>query len=684
MRPLSLTNMLCAGALVLLSNPSFAHGGSYAGPPDVVPPSPGGGGGGGRPSGPSGPTTGNPSGPTAPAPSGPASGTPTGPSTGQPTPSGPGMTGRTTGGIALTTDLSAWDLWWEFNKDSFLHLKDAVHRSGPETGSLEFYIGKRMTAFDTLKPTDNQIMNDVLPALKKAIDATDQRDIASSCMIAMAKIGRDHPTFKLVDVFAKHLRRNDQEVRETAALAIGIAGIPGATEVDLLIGLALDNQAGRDAYGGEVDIRTRSFAAYGLGLLAHEHASAELKSKAMGALAKLVENDRISQRNLKVAAIEAIGILAPGTSTPAERQVLVDAVQCLESYYDKPLGAGEMLIAAHCPTAIAKLLGRTHELSGHFRDRFVADLTAPNKQKKNNDIARSCALALGQLGLPVDDKSSPGAACSAVLFDTYVNHKDAQTRYFAILALGQIGGKQNRALLVNTLARAKGLDRHWCALAAGVHSFLARRAAEQAQLQMPDDRMIGELLFKQFKEESGPEIVSALAVALGLDHHLEAVGAMRERLLGDLNKQDQAGYLCIGLALMGDRAATEDVHKVLVAAGRRTDLMRQAAIALGCLGDKTAAEYLRTRLDEGNNLATLAAVSEALGFIGDRNSIKPLQDMLFDSDLGPLPRAFAAVALGGIADRAPLPWNAKIKANINYRASVETLTNQQSGILDIL
>jgi HEAT repeat protein len=473
-------------------------------------------------------------------------------------------------------------------------------------------------------------------------------------------------------------------VRETAALAIGIAGIPGATETDLLVGLVLDNQTGRDAYGGEVDIRTRSFAAYGLGLLAHDHASAELKAKALRPLAQIVADDRISQRNLKVAAIEAIGILAPGTTTPAERQVLDDALRCLEHYYDKPLGAGELLIAAHCPTAIAKLIGRTHERSGHFRDRFVADLTDREKNKRSSDIARSCALALGQLGLPVEDKNGPGAACSAALFETYVNHRDHQTRYFAMLALGQIGGRQNRALLLNTLGRAKGLDQHWCALAAGVHSFLARRAAEQAQLQVEDDRMIGELLFKQFKEASAPELVSALAVALGLDRHLEAVGAMRELLLAKQAKQDQAGYLCIGLALMGDRAATDDVHRVLETAGHRTDLMRQAAIALGCLGDKSAAEYLRTKLAEGNNLATLAAVSEALGFIGDRRSIAPLKTMLFDTDLGALPRAFAAVALGGIADRAPLPWNAKIKANINYRASVETLTNQQSGILDIL
>ena len=48
------------------------------------------------------------------------------------------------------------------------------------------------------------------------------------------------------------------------------------------------------------------------------------------------------------------------------------------------------------------------------------------------------------------------------------------------------------------------------------------------------------------------------------------------------------------------------------------------------------------------------------------------------------PRAFAAVALGGIADKEDLPWNSKIGSNTNYRAAVETLTNRQTGVLDIL
>jgi Trm5-related predicted tRNA methylase len=49
-----------------------------------------------------------------------------------------------------------------------------------------------------------------------------------------------------------------------------------------------------------------------------------------------------------------------------------------------------------------------------------------------------------------------------------------------------------------------------------------------------------------------------------------------------------------------------------------------------------------------------------------------------------LSRAFAAVALGGVADKEKLPWNSKISRNMNYRGSVETLTQSGSGVLDIL
>ena len=77
-----------------------------------------------------------------------------------------------------------------------------------------------------------------------------------------------------------------------------------------------------------------------------------------------------------------------------------------------------------------------------------------------------------------------------------------------------------------------------------------------------------------------------------------------------------------------------------------------------------------------------SAIAKALGFIGGRDSIQPLIDMLGNKDLS---AAFAAVALGLVGDREELLWNSKISVNSNYRASVPTLTNSVgSGVLDIL
>ncbi|MBC8327822.1 MAG: hypothetical protein H8E31_03665, partial [Planctomycetes bacterium] len=82
----------------------------------------------------------------------------------------------------------------------------------------------------------------------------------------------------------------------------------------------------------------------------------------------------------------------------------------------------------------------------------------------------------------------------------------------------------------------------------------------------------------------------------------------------------------------------------------------------------------------------LSAAATAIGFIGDHRSVTPLADLLGnDRDFTPLGRAFAAVALGLVADKETLPWNSKIAEDLNYRAAVSTLRDQAgTGILDIL
>ncbi|MBK8101193.1 MAG: HEAT repeat domain-containing protein [Planctomycetes bacterium] len=685
MRKFVLAGLTCAGILALLPDTAMAHGGQYRGPGDVVPPSPGGGRGTG---GPSGPTTGGPGGPSTPGPAGPATPGPAGPATGGP--SGPaGGRGPTTGGGAqLDDDLTRWEFWWEFNKDPFIRLKDAIHTGGIQTGSDEFFLGatKRVESKDSLRPSKEDKLNNILPALKKAMESTDQRDITSSCMIAMAKIGENHTDFTLKSVFEPCLKKNDQEIRETAALAFGISALAEEDNVKLLVSLAKDDADGRKASGGsDVNERTRAFATYGLGLIAHATTSTDVKRKVFDALKDLLTDEKFSGRQIKVAAVNAIGLLNAKGNADADKNLVADALKALEDYYSKDLGPGELQYQSHVPPAIAKLIGRDHEKSDHYKAMFAEHLEGKGKRKTSNEQAQSCAMALGQMVKPYDDEKAADAKYVKLLLDSFHDHKDKQTKYFSILALGQIGGKELRNTLVKEFEKAKALEKGWAAIAMGVFAFKKYEAAKATQSAVEIENAFGDSL-KGALDEKNPSALAGITVALGLCQYLNAADAVRALLSKKKSDDELAGYLCIGLALMNDTRSIEDIRQIVQEAVRRPDLLKQAAIALGKLGDKTVADELQKHLtsDEAPNLAKLSAVASALGFIGDRRTIEPLKKMLFDEQATPLSRAFAAVALGGVADKEQLPWNSKIGVNMNYRASVETLTDRVAGILDIL
>lgn len=690
MKKLVLAGLACAGLIALVPTPAYAHGGQYRGPGDVTPPSPGGGRGTG---GPAGPTTGGPAGPSTPGPAGPATPGPTGPATGGPAGPGGGR-GPTTGGhgIELTDDLSQWQFWWEFNKDPYIRLKAAIHQGGIQTGGDEFFLGatKSTEASNTMKPSDETILNNILPALKTAISATEQRDIVSSCMIAMAKIGKDHPDFKLSSIFAPRLKSHDLETQETAALAFGIAALPDADNVKMLIELAKDTSIGRSATGSsEINDRIRTFATYGLGLLAHENSDPALKKAIFETLKGMLANDKASSRNLKVGVINAIGLLNIGNTGGSDQDpLLADAVNALTEYYVKDLGAGEQLMQSHCPPAIAKLLGRDNgELAKKTKALFALDLSGKSKLKHTaREIDQSCVLALGVMCQPYEDDKdkSPDADYSKLLLDTFRNHKDPQTKYFAVLALGQIGGKENHDTLIKEFDKAKKMDKPWCAIAMGVYAFEKYDAAEKAGGAADIERAFGETLRAALKDEKSPNPLGGIAIGLGLCRFKEAADDLRSLLL-KTREEELAGYLCIGLALMNEKRAIEDINTVVKQSLRKPKLLQQAAVALGKLGDKDVAETLQKMLgDDDRNLAKMSAIASALGFIGDSRTIEPLKKMLFDEQLTDLSRAFAAVALGGVGDKEDLPWNSKIATNMNYRASVETLTGSGTGILDIL
>jgi HEAT repeat protein len=674
MKPTLHGGLIAASLSLFLAAPATAHGGRYRGPQDIVPP-------GTKGHTPKTPTPITPGGlPGVPVPT-----TPTTPSPapmGRPsTPTGPPPGGRgnpTTGrGRGLGEDLTRWQIWWDFNKDGYLMLKDALFQGRPVTGDDSIYIGafRRKEELPTLRPSDSQIGDVILPDLKRALDTTGNRDITSSCLMALAKIGRDQRKFQLLPTLARYLPSHDQEIRETAALAMGVSQMPAA--VPDLVALSLDQPHGRKlVQHTAVDNRTRSFAAYGLGLIAHSTGDLETKRQVLAAMSTILDDNSIFDRNIRVAAIQAISLLNPGQASDAGVRLLDDALGILTRFYDRKLGRGEELLQSHVPTAIAKLLGRGRTpLHKRHKVRFVAALDP--RKRRSNDIQRSAALALGQMSLATESEYS------RALLNYYHRGRDTQARNFSLIALAQIGGNENRIALLKELAQgSKAIEKPWAALALGVLSWeLRKQDGERAALDT-----VGHALLNEFEKARTPYAKSAMAVALGLTGHREAGRALRNELARKKHQGEYAGFLCIGMSLMPYKKARQDILAIVRSSVHRPDLMRQAATALGKMGDRNVTRVLLEMLqDKGEvNLAKMAAIAGALSFIGDRTTVAPLREMLFDTQLTPLTRAFAAVALGGVADQSSLPWNYKIACNLNYRAAVETLTQSGTGVLDIL
>ncbi|HEX6813415.1 MAG TPA: HEAT repeat domain-containing protein [Planctomycetota bacterium] len=629
-------------AFLLLAAVLPAHGGQYRGQGTPVAPTPGGGV----------PTPGGPSGPSS-----------------------PGSSGPTTGGRPSAPETTSWQTWWEFNKEPFLLLRKVEDKT-PTTGSDDFYLGLRRTEArrDTLKPTTSDLQDRVVPTLGKLLRAESNRDIQSACLVALGKIGRDGPGLELEKTMVPLIARDDQEVRETAVLALGIAGREQALPI-LAALLRGDADGKRLSDRAEVSDRTRAFAAYGLGLLAMRSEDGALKSQVHDLLWPLLQDKQLKNRELLTAAVTALGLLRDPERAPHKR-LAWQTVEELLTWYQIDLGRSDEIVQAHAPVAIARLLGRgSSPLHQRCKEHFAAVLNA--SQRRSNPILQSAALALGMLGLPAEENPDD-AACAKALQLHYDRGHDRQARYFSLMALGRIGGTANRTWLLSAYERSsKGVERPWVGLALGLIADAALRRGEL-------DAEVAEMLLVDIQTIRNDDVRAALAVAIGLCGHLSAVPTVTRLLHEQEGNERLGGYLCVSLALLGDTTTAPALTAILERSVRRPFLLQQAAVALGRLGDKNATPRLLEMLQRSESVAVLSALAIAIGEIGDRRSIDPLITLAGDAEQTKLGRAFVAAALGGVGDKDVMPWNVPLSKDCNYAAVVDTLTNGATGVLDIL
>lgn len=689
MKKLILLSTLAAAGTLGLQSISSAHGGTYRGPGDTVPAGGGGGGGGGTsPTGPgaSGPSTGGPAGPSTPSPAGP--GVPTGGPAGRPAaPSTGGNTGP---------DLTTWDFWWGFNKDQYLNLKAAIY-TGIITGSDDFFLGQgtKNQARNQLKPSEEAIRGKIVPALKEALAAERSNDIVTGSLIALAKIGdvkTESGASEFEPLLAKFLGDSNQEIAETASVALGI--LANDASVKVLSDLALDKPDGRKLVGNkEVNFRSRAFASYGLGLIGYRTASNQVRQDIAGILIDLLEKPESSTRDVKVAALVSLGLVpvdVDKSESPDSKQNYSSSRQTEIKFVEKFFkdGNNNYLTRAHAPTTLARLLkGAPAEMKEGVAKMLLDSIA--NQSKERDEVQQSCVLALGQIG--DSDKDKIDGEIRETL-KRIAEDGDQQSRNFAMIALGQVGGrvgegedaekgiKQCRDDLLTFLTKGKNHIRPWAGLGIGV---MERSILDNSQSGFTPSSLSKDALRSTLKDSSSPSHTGAYSIAIGIAKDTEAKELLREKLK-NAPGDEAKGNVAVSLGLIDAREAIKDIQDIVRESKYKPDLLKQAAIGLGLLGDKDLVPELVKMLEEAKGYSSQAAIASALGFIGDSRSIDPLVEMLKRKDITDSARGFAAVALGIVADKEPLPWNSKISTNINYRANTTTLTGEATGILDIL
>jgi len=545
---------------------------------------------------------------------------------------GAGMTaGRRTGGKSGPGE-DHWETWWHYNKDALLDLREIMGRV-PVSGSSDFFLGREKRAQATSRPSQKVIETEVLPVLLDALKSP-EAELRNAALLALGKLGQGTtPQFLLYFVQDK-----DRSVREAAVLTLGMMGNREATPA--LVQL-LENgpEAGR-LRGREAETRLRATAAIALGLLGDETATRSL----LQAL-----NRKEALKDVPVCAAVGLGLLRPRSD---------EAVQALVAVLTDAKGR-DAIVRAHAANALGRIFqDRRGSVAPQVRSALERALT-----DQEVEVRRSAILALGLCSLPEDPATK-------LLARTLHDEPDTTARYWAVIALGRIGGETSRKELDEALRRGDPEMRAYAALGLGL---LARAGSGDADANR---RSLAHVM-DTFREEKVPCVRGAQAIALGLASYDGAREPVKQALVSSGEPAFQA-FACVALGLLGARDAKETLLEVLRSS--RPEVQSEAAIGLGLLGMREAIRDLTPLLHAKGSLWHLGSVSQALGLIGDATAVPPLVEIARNRELPTMTRAFSLVALGMLGERGSLPVLSNVCRDLNYRAQVETLNEVLSSL----
>jgi hypothetical protein len=452
----------------------------------------------------------------------------------------------------IDADLTDSAFWWAFQADSLLPPRAAL----------------------PLDPTTTSMVAEALLASTRATEM----ELAWQSLWALARVTRHREALAArlhARVNEGGLLAREGVIGEVAAVAVGLAA-----RGDEKVLAALAARAG-DA---KVLRRQRAFAFYGLGLAAQDATTQQAQFGVLPAVERALLPESDADPELRVAALHALALVridvAPNLAAPA--------LLMLERAWTAESRAAPIEIRAHVPPAVAALLRPADAAAEPWRERFAAAL---DDKTSSRAVARSAVLALGALCRPWDGDDSPDKRYGERLREIAGGDRDVQSRYYALVAMGQAGGAQHRAFLLERLMGKGGqvIVRPWVAfgLAAGsvrtgaTDEVVAAIGAAVTATRPPNQRAAIACADRAVRAQPWPDHESEFKEryrhVMPGNRHLEDAGEL-VRILGDATVPLQ--QRCLAATALGQLADASPRHWSAVLA-RAVDYRSGTAVLLG-------------------------------------------------------------------------------------------------------
>lgn len=214
----------------------------------------------------------------------------------------------------------------------------------------------------------------------------------------------------------------------------------------------------------------------------------------------------------------------------------------------------------------------------------------------------------------------------------------------------------------------------FAAIATGLLVRVRGRAIDDLKFVTLRDRVLATLRTTYADEGEDAGLRGAFALGLGIAADVRAEPLLEANVAARKGGPELATWSCAGLGLLG--GVPESARKALRAAlsdRSSDDLRREAARALGMVGDASAVPMLLAELESGGSDHMLARASVALGSIHDLSAVTPLSTLARRKDATDATRALACAGLGLLCDPETVPSLSHLGIDSNYLARTDAL-----------